>query len=83
VPLQGSGGYAISAGPGGAVGLGIEMLDIPEEALAQRQNRRTGPPRVGRGGGRAGAPGGRAGRGGDGPRELPTETTWLRVQLSE
>lgn len=89
VPLAASDGYAVGAAPGETVGLGIETVDLPEGA---GQGRGPGPggmrpdggirPGGGQGGGMR--PGGRGGmRGGDGaPRQLPTETTWMRVALA-
>jgi hypothetical protein len=74
VPLAGRGGYTVGAARGTTVGLGIETVDVPDEALQRVRGRRGGP-----GGGAR--PGGRDP--GSERAQAPTKTRWFRVQLAD
>ena len=80
IPLAGDNGYAIGAAPGARVGMGLELIDVPEGGLRQRARR--GGPGAGRGGRRGARPGAGGGARGDaGSRQLPTTTRWVQVTL--
>ena len=77
VPLSGDDGYAVGAASGAKVGLGVELLDVPEGGLRPRAGRRGAGAGPGGRGGRRGAGGGRAA-----PRQVGTETRWVQVTLA-